>query len=221
LIICHWLVIEFHRHLAAAGSTSPARRGVAIPLQIICELVYVGLMLATTSAAEAGRVLDLDPHTIAKLKDAAVLVGPSNKPGRRTGIYARSLETAEAVLPTTVAKGDIAIHLNAFGPDSDHHGGRTYAGWHQEKSLALPVAQRRQCWAGVWNMDRGKAVTHIGHHAAATVGGFIVDIAGVGGVDTCQCCGLVCFDLQDPDPEAIALYRGRRLIVRPGSLWTV
>ncbi len=177
-------------------------------------------MLAATSAAEAARVLDLDPHTVAKLKDAAVLVGPPDKPGRRAGIYARSLETAAAVLPAAVGNGDIALHLGAFGPDPGHHGGRAYAGWHQERSLALPVPQRRQCWAGVWNMDRGKALTHVGHHAAATVGGFIVDIAGVAGVGTCQCCGLIIFDLQDPGPEAIALYRGRRLTVRPGSMWT-
>jgi hypothetical protein len=177
-------------------------------------------VLPTTSAAQAGRVLALDPHTIAKLKDAAVLVGPPDRPGRRTGIYARSLETAEAVLPTAVSKGDIAIHLSAFDP-SDHHGGRTGAGWHQEKSLGLPLVQRRACWAGVWNMDRGKALAHVGHHAAATVGGFIVDIASVADVGTCQCCGLVVFDLQDPDPEALALYRGRRLVIRPGSLWTV
>lgn len=178
-------------------------------------------MLATTSQAEAARVLALDPHTIAKLKDAAVLVGPPDRPTRRTGIYARSLETAESVLPTTVGEGDIAIHLGPFAPDPARHGGRTHLGWHQEKSLALPVAQRRECWAGVWNIGTGNAFAHVGHHAAATVGGFIVDIAAVGGVGTCQCCGLIVFDLQDPDPAAVARYRGRRVTVRPGSSWTV
>jgi hypothetical protein len=72
----------------------------------------------------------------------------------------------------------------------------------------------------VWNMDRNKALAHGGNHAAATVGGFIVDVAAVLGVGSCPCCGLVVFDLQDPDPQAVALYRGRRLTVRPGSLWT-
>ena len=69
-------------------------------------------------------------------------------------------------------------------------------------------------------MDRDKALAHAGHHAAATVGGFIVDVAAVAGVGSCPCCGLVVFDLQDPDPQAVALYRGRRLAVWPGSLWT-
>ncbi len=130
-------------------------------------------MLAVTSAAEASRVLQLDPHTVAKLMDTAVLAGPAGKPGRRAGVYARSLETVAAILPATVAAGDIAIHLDVFGPDPDHHYGRAYAGWHQEKSLALPVSQRRQCWAGVWNMGRDNALAHVGHTAAATVGGFI------------------------------------------------
>jgi hypothetical protein len=177
-------------------------------------------MLAVTSAAEASRVLQLDPHTIAKLKDSAVLAGPDDRPGRRTGVYARSLETAAAILPATVGVGDIALHLGAFEPDPVHHCGRAYAGWHQDKSFALPVAQRRQCWAGVWNMDHGKALAHVGNHAAATVGGFIVDIARIAGVGSCACCSLVVFDLQDPDPQAVALYRGRRLAVRPGSLWS-
>ncbi len=177
-------------------------------------------MLAVTSAAEASRVLQLDPHTIAKLKDSAVLAGPIDKPGRRAGIYARSLETVTAILPAVVGAGDIALHLSVFEPDPVHHYGRAYAGWHQEKSLALPVTQRRQCWAGVWNMDRDKALAHVGNHAAATVGGFIVDIARVADVGSCKCCGLVVFDLQDPDPQAVALYRGRRLAVRAGSLWT-
>jgi len=73
-------------------------------------------MLAVTSAAEAGRVLQLDPHTIAKLKDTAVLTGPADKPSRRTGVYAHSLETAAAILPVRVATGDIAIHLDVFRP---------------------------------------------------------------------------------------------------------
>ncbi len=178
-------------------------------------------MLAVTSAAEASRVLQLDPHTVAKLMDTAVLAGPAGKPGRRAGVYARSLETVAAILPATVAAGDIAIHLDVFGPDPDHHYGRAYAGWHQEKSLALPVSQRRQCWAGVWNMGRDNALAHVGHTAAATVGGFIVDVASVAGVGSCQCCGWVVFDLQDPDPQGVALYRGRRLpTVRRGSMWT-
>jgi hypothetical protein len=177
-------------------------------------------MLAVTSAAEAGRVLQLDPHMIAKLKDTAFLAGPADKPGRRTGIYARSLETAAAILPATVAAGDIAIHLDVFRPDPDHHYGRAYAGWHQEKSLALPVSQRRQCWAGVWNMDLDNALAHVGNTAAATVSGFIVDVASVAGAGRCQCCGWVVFDLQDPDPQGVALYRGRRLTVRQGSMWT-
>jgi hypothetical protein len=177
-------------------------------------------MLAVTSAAEASRVLQLDPHTIAKLKDAAVLAGPPDRPARRTGVYARSLETAAAVLPTAVGLGDIALHLSAFGPDPVGHYGRAYAGWHQDKSFALSASQRRQCWAGVWNMDRDKALSHIGNHAAATVGGFIVDVAHVADVGSCPCCGLVVFELHDPDPQAVALYRGRRVAVRPGSLWT-
>jgi len=177
-------------------------------------------VLAVTSAAEAGRVLQLDPHTVAKLKDAAVLAGPADKPGRRAGVYARSLETAAAVLPAVVDAGDVALHLDILGPDPVHHYGRAYAGWHQDKSFSLPVPQRRQCWAGVWNMDRGNALAHTGHHAAATVGGFIVDVARVAGAGSCPCCGLVVFDLQDPEPHAVATYRGRRLAVRRGSLWT-
>jgi hypothetical protein len=177
-------------------------------------------MLAVISAAEAGRVLGLDPHTIAKLKDAAVLSGPPDRPGRRTGVYASSLETAAAVLPAKVGAADIAFHLGALAPDPAQHCGRVYAGWHQDKSLALPVPQRRLSWAGVWNMDRAKALSHVGGHAVATVGGFIVDVASVAGVGTCRCCGLAVFDLGDPDPQAAALYRGRRMAIRPGSLWT-
>lgn len=176
-------------------------------------------MLAVTSQAEATRVLGLHSHTVAKLKDAAVLVGPPDRPERRTGIYASSLETAAAVLPTAIAKGDIAIHVAAYDP-SDHHAGRSGKGWHQEKCLALSLSQRRACWSGIWEMDRAKALAHIGHHAVATVGGFIVDIAGVAGASLCPCCGLIVFDLQNPDSEAVARYRGRRMTVPQGSMWT-
>jgi hypothetical protein len=176
-------------------------------------------MLTVTSAAEAARVLQLDSHTIAKMKDAAVLAGPAGRPGRRAGVYARSVETAAAILPATVGAGDIAIHLGPLGLDPDRHYGRVYAGWHQEKSLALPVPQRRQCWAGVWNMSHANAQAHVGNHAAATVGGFFVDVARVAGVGSCPCCGQVVFDLQDPDPAAVALYHGRRMSVPKGSLW--
>lgn len=69
-------------------------------------------------------------------------------------------------------------------------------------------------------MDRANALAHVGHHAVATVGGFVVDIAGVADARPCTCCGLMVFNLQDPDTEALALYRGRRLTVPRGSLWT-
>ena len=69
-------------------------------------------------------------------------------------------------------------------------------------------------------MDLAKALAYVGHHAFATVGGFIVDIAGVADAGSCQCCDLVVFDLHDPDPEALALYRGRRIVVPQGPMWT-
>lgn len=108
-------------------------------------------------------------------------------------------------------------------PDPGHHYGRAYAGWHQEKSFALPVTQRRQCWQGAWkNMGIANALKCVGGTAAATVGGFIVDVASVIGASICPCgCGRVVFDLQDPSPEAAAQYRGRRMHVPQGSPWTL
>jgi hypothetical protein len=55
--------------------------------------------------------------------------------------------------PVGAAAGDIAIHLDVFRPDPDHHYGRAFAGWHQEKGFALPVPQRRQ-WMG-WSVEHG------------------------------------------------------------------
>jgi hypothetical protein len=176
-------------------------------------------MLPVTSQAEAGRVLQILPHAVAKLRDTAILAAPSN----RTGIYAPSLDTAASVLFTTIAAGDVAVHLGEFGDDVDHHFGRAYAGWHQEKSLALPVAQRRDCWRGAWNdMSLSTGLSFAGHTAVATVSGFIVDVAGITGASICPCgCNGVVFDLQDPSPEAVARYRGRRVSVPPrGKKWT-
>lgn len=169
--------------------------------------------------AEAGRVLQIKPHAVAKLRDTAILTAPSN----RTGIYSLSLDTAASVLFTTKAADDIAVHLGEFGDDTDHHFGRAYAGWHQEKSLALPVAQRRDCWRGAWNdMSLSTGLGFVGHAAFATVSGFIVDVASVTGASICPCgCNGVVFDLQDPSPEAAARYRGRRVAVPPrGKKWT-
>jgi len=120
-----------------------------------------------TSQAEAGRVLQILPHAIAKLRDTAVLAAPSN----RTGIYAPSLDTAASVLFTTIATDDIAVHLGEFVPDVNRHFGRAYAGWHQEKSLALPAAQRRDCWRGAWNdMSLSTGLDFVGHAAGGFVG---------------------------------------------------
>lgn len=176
-------------------------------------------MLAVTSQAEAGRVLQIAPHAVAKLKDTAILAAPP----KRRGIYAPSLETAASVLFTTIALGDVAVHLAEFEPDLKRHFGRAYAGWHQEESLALPVAQRRDCWRGAWNdMSLGTGLSFVGHAAIATVSGFIVDVASVTGGSICPCgCNGVVFDLQDPSPEAAARYRGRRIAVPPrGKKWT-
>jgi hypothetical protein len=177
-------------------------------------------MLPVTSQAEAGRVLQIKPQQVAKLLATAVLAAPSN----RTGVYAPSLDTAASVLFTTKAADDIAVHLDEFGDDADHHFGRTYAGWHQEKSLALPVSQRRDCWRGAWNdMSLSTGLGFVGHTAIATVSGFIVDVASVTGASICPCgcSNRVVFDLQDPSPEAAARYRGRRVAVPPrGKKWT-
>jgi hypothetical protein len=178
-----------------------------------------GRHAVVTSQNEAGRVLQIEPHAVAKLKATAVLATPPN----RTGVYAPSLETAISVLFTTIAADDVAVHLGKFGPDQNHHYGRAYAGWHQEKSLALPVAQRRDCWRGAWNdMSLDTGLSFVGHTAVATVSGFIVDVASVTGASICPCgCVGVVFDLQDPSPEATARYRGRRLAVPPrGKKWT-
>ncbi|MGH3222193.1 MAG: hypothetical protein ACRDPY_26455 [Streptosporangiaceae bacterium] len=176
-------------------------------------------MLPVISQDESGRVLQILPHAVAKLKNTAVLAAPPN----RTGIYAPSLETAASVLFTTIAAGDVAVHLGKFGPDLNRHFGRTDAGWHQEKSLALPVTRRRDCWRGAWNdMSLGTGLSFVGHAAVATVSGFIVDVASVTGASICPCgCNGVVFDLQDPSPEAAARYRGRRIAVPPrGKKWT-
>jgi hypothetical protein len=176
-------------------------------------------MLPVISQAEAGRVLQIKPQQVAKLLATAVLAAPSS----RTGVYAPSLDTAASVLFTTKAADDIAVHLDEFGDDNNHHFGRAYAGWHQEKSLALPVAQRRDCWRGAWNdMSLSTGLGFVGHTAFATVSGFIVDVASVTGASTCPCgCNRVVLDLQDPSPEAAARYRGRRVPVPPrGKKWT-
>lgn len=71
-------------------------------------------------------------------------------------------------------------------------------------------------------MGLDKALKCAGGTAAATVGGFIVDVAGVTGAGICPCgCGRVVFDLQDPSPEGTAQYRGRRMLVLQGSPWTL
>ncbi|MDX6391378.1 MAG: hypothetical protein QOJ73_2441 [Streptosporangiaceae bacterium] len=175
-------------------------------------------MMAVTPQAQAASELCIGEHAVAKLRDAAVLAAPPS----RTGIYAHSLETAASVLFTTIAAGDIAVHLGKFGPDQNHHYGRAFAGWHQEKSLALPAAQRRDCWRGAWNdMSLGTGLSFVGHTAIATVSGFIVDVASVTGASLCPCCPYVVLDLQTPSPEAAARYRGRRVTVPPrGKKWT-
>lgn len=178
------------------------------------------MTMLTLSSAEAARSLGLNDHSVAKLKDAGLLLGPPDVNGRRKGVYADSLQTARAVLPTTLAPGDVAFHVTALSADPKQHNGRPSAGWHQQASWAMSVADRRLAWCGVWEMAQDNALEHVGRHAMATVSGFIVDLVKITGMRPCPCCGLVIFDVTDPDDEAAARYRGRRLSVRPGSLWT-
>ncbi|MGI5243237.1 hypothetical protein [Dactylosporangium sp. CA-139066] len=172
------------------------------------------------SAAEAARALDLNNHTIAKLLDAHILVGPTSASGRRQGVYVTSLETAQSVPPTTLARGDVAFHVGAAESDTNPAHRRTYAGWHAMKSLAVSQGDRRRAWGGVWNMTEDNA-DGLGGHAVCSVGGFIVDVAKVEGTRRCPCCDLAVFDLADPDDLAVSRYRGRRFSgVGQGSLFT-
>lgn len=176
----------------------------------------------TISSAEAARTLNLDPHSIAKLLDAGVLVGPPPANGRRKGVYAGCVQTARAVLPTTLNPGDLAFHIGPLTTDEIHHDGRSHAGWHQHESLnELSPDMRRLAWTGVWNINREGADRYHRAHAMAAISGFIVDVAKITGNHLCSCgCGLVVFDVTTPDDHAVSRYRGRRIHVPRGSLWT-
>ena len=172
------------------------------------------------SAAEAARSLALNSHSIAKLLDTHLLVGPATATRRRTGVYVTSLETAQSVPPTTLARGDVAFHVGAASDDQQH--GRLLVGWHAQRSLAIPPVDRRRAWGGIWNVAEENAVGLVGQHAVCCVAGFIVDVAKVESFHRCPGCNLAVFDLIDPDDVAVGRYRGRRLTtVAPGSLFTL
>jgi hypothetical protein len=174
------------------------------------------------SAAEAARLLQLDDHTVAKLLDAQILVGPISTAGRRQGVNASSLETAQSVLPVKLAEGDVAFHVSAGCAQSPPAHGRPYGGWHATESLALPPQDRRAAWGGVWKMTSARAQTLVGAQTVCSIGGFIVDVAKIEGTRRCLCCGLAVFDLIDADDTALGRYRGRRFpVVERGSLFTI
>lgn len=175
--------------------------------------------MTKVSAAEAARSLGLNNHSVAKLLDAHILVGPVTATQRRTGVYATSLETAQSVPPTTLSRGDVAFHVGAASDDREHD--RPLVGWHARRSLAISQEDRRKAWGGVWQMAEENADGLVGQHAVCCVAGFIVDVAKVASVHRCPGCNRAVFDLADPDDVAVGRYRGRRFpSVGQGSLFT-
>jgi hypothetical protein len=168
----------------------------------------------TVPSSQANTVLGLSrSQQIEKLRNAGLLVGPDTERGG-TKIYASSLETAAAVLPTSRADGDIVFGLDALVNDPHAHAGRAWKGWHQQRSLALPLAERRLAWSGVWLITLTNAMEHVGHHAVATISGFVVDAGLVTDASICSdCTNNVIFELAEP--EAFARYHDRRSRTSP------